>query len=95
MSALLSKKKLYRASEEWQDCALKTLSTLTSKSLLDVAPELGVIDDIIIKGIPLLFLMRNGNAFGGRVADVLGGSALSKRHPVLKGLDKVSQENGK
>jgi hypothetical protein len=91
---LLSRKKLCRASQEWQECAIQALTILTSKSILDLASDPGVMDDIIVKGIPLVFLMRNGNEFGGRVVEVLGSSALAKRHPVLKGLSKMSREKG-
>lgn len=90
--ALLSKRKLCRASEEWQACALETLTILTSKSLLEMAPQ--AIDDVIIKGIPLLFLMRNGNEFGGHVAEVLNDSAMSKHHSILKAVSKISEEEG-
>ncbi len=64
-----------------------------SKSLLERAPE--AVDDVIVSGIPLLYLGRNGNDFGGRVLEVMEGSALCKTHMALKNLHSISREEGK
>ena len=93
LMALLTRKKLCRASEAWQACALQSLSLLTSKPLLEkVGPE--HLDDVIVRGIPLLALLRNGNEFGGRVLEVLGSSALGKHHSAFSGLATFSKEEG-
>ena len=46
-------------------------------------------------GIPLLFVGRNGNEFGGRVLEVMKGSALAKVHPLLASLREISRKEGK
>ena len=92
LTALLSKKKLFRASSKLQSCALKSLSILMSKPLLEVAPE--AMDHVIISGIPLLYVGRNGNEFSGRVLEMMEGSFLAKSHPVLGMLSTVSGGDG-
>ena len=90
---LLSLHKLCRAPEVQQACALQCLSLLTSKWLLEQATA-HHLDDMVVRLIPLLLLLRNGNEFGGRVMEVVRGSALAKRHSVLKSLSHFSKEDG-
>jgi len=91
---LLTKKQLHRAPGDVQTCALKAVSVLASRPLLrGLSPQ--EVDDIVIRTLPLLFLGRNGNKFGGRVLEVLGGSALGKACPVIQSFSPVSKEEGK
>ncbi len=60
---------------------------------MTTSPE--AVNDIIIKGIPLLFLARTGNEFGGRVLEVLRTSAMAKVNPVLKSLAAIAKKEGR
>ena len=89
---MVARRRLHRASGEWQSCALRATGILGSQILLDSAPD--SVDDVVITLLPLLFVGRHGNQFVSDVGNVLVTSALGRTHPLLVGMEAVIASEG-
>ena len=90
---MVARRRLHRASGEWQSCALRAIGILGSQILLDRAPE--SVDDVVIALLPLLFVGRHGSQFVSDVASVLMTSALGRTHPLLVGMEAIIASEGR
>ena len=89
---MVARRRLHRASEEWQSCALRATGILSSQTLLDSAPD--SVDDVTIALLSLLFVGRHGTQFVSDVGNVLATSALGRTHPLLVGMEAVIVSEG-